>query len=108
MELYHQVSDRNMLIVYISYMFALFVLTAHFCCVLIGWTDELKEGTLIVFKLEVFKTGPEICLSLTVYKDFSWILTYRTQCIEQEFCSLLKDFPAEINTGMLLNNNGKF
>ena len=86
----------------LSYTFALLVLTTHFCCVLIGWTDELKEETL------VFKTRPGVVLSLTVHEDFSWTLCYQRQCIHQEFCCLLKDLPSEINTGKLLSNVGIF
>ena len=93
MKLYHQV--RNMLTVLIIHLLCLCSLHINLCCVSIGWTVELKEGTLFLYK-----TGPEFVLSLTICEDFSWNLSFRRQCVKQELCCLLRDMPSKIKTGM--------
>ena len=53
--------------IYFPYLHSLYI---NLCCVSIGWTVELKENILLVYKLEVFKAGPEVALSLTIREDF--------------------------------------
>ena len=68
----------------------------------VGWTDEIKTGMLIIYKLEVSSTGPEVTLSMTVASDFSWTVSYRGQHVSQENCSILRSAPLEVNTGKAL------
>ena len=65
----------------------------------IGWTDVLKDGTLCIYKLGFFETGPEIVMSATILEDFSWQLLYRKQHVDKDFCSILRNVSSEINTG---------
>ena len=59
---------------------------------------------LTVYRLEISNAGPEITLSLTIAKDFTWSVSYRRQKVNSEVCRLLKDVPSELNTGKLLNS----
>ena len=68
----------------------------------VRWTDEIKTGMLVIYKLEVSSTGPEVTLSMTVASDFSWIISYRGQHVSQENCSILRSTPSEVNTGKAL------
>jgi len=67
---------------------------------LTGWADEMEERALVMFKLEA---GKEVTFSLKIFEDFSWTTSYRKRSVNQEFCSLLKDVPYKINTGIFLN-----
>ena len=82
----------------ISYTFALFLLTIHFCCVLIGWTDDTS----------CFQKRPRSCFVFDSLWTFFLALSYQWQYIDQEFCCLLRNLPSEVNTGMLLNNICQF
>ena len=68
--------------------------------VCVEWTSEIKNETFTVYKVEFFDCGPEIILSLAIKKDFSWIVLYRRQCVNQEFCSLLRIMPSKMDSGM--------
>lgn len=92
---------------YVNSIILLSFLLMLICCVLIGWTDELMEGTLVIYKVEVFQTGPEFVLSLTIHEDFSWTLCYQKQYVDRQFFCLLSDIPSGINTGIQLNRIGK-
>ena len=67
----------------------------------IGWTCGCEERALVICKSEACSTGPHVTLSLTIYEDLSWSVSYRNQKVKQEFCKLLKDLPFTINTGIL-------
>ena len=64
--------------------------------------DEIKNGTLIFYKLEVSSAGPEVTLSMTVNSDFSWTVSYRGQLVSREDCGILRSAPPEVNTGKAL------
>ena len=68
----------------------------------VGWTDEVKNEMLFIYKLEVSSKGPEVTLSVTVASDFSWTVSYRGQHISRENCSILRSAPSEVNTGKAL------
>ena len=61
---------------------------------LAGWDSKLVEG-----KLVISKAGAPIILSLIVNEDFSWAVYHHRQCVNKEYCSILKDMPFELNTG---------
>jgi len=71
---------------------------------MIGWIGEVQGKTLVIYKLQIFKTGPEVTLSLTVLQDFTWEVSYRRHNVDCEYCTLLSNLPSEINTGKFLNN----
>ena len=70
---------------------------------MIGWTGEIQGRTLVIYKLQIFKTAPEVTLSITVNEDFTYAVSYRQHNVNREFCILLSGLPSEINTGILLN-----
>ena len=70
---------------------------------MIGWTGEIQGRTLVIYKLQIFKTAPEVTLSITVNEDFTYAVSYRQHNVNREFCTLLSGLPSEINTGILLN-----
>jgi len=43
----------------------------------IGWTNEFKDGKLSIYQVKVFEHGPEVALSLTIEKKFSWLVVFR-------------------------------
>ena len=70
----------------------------------IGWNSELNNGFLSIYRLEFHaQSGPEVLLSLTIQENFSWVLSYRKLHVNQALCSILKNMPSQINTGMLFN-----
>ena len=77
-----------------------FEIVCKLYCVVIGWAGEVKEGTLVFFKLETIKTGPEIVLSLSIKEDFPSTVYYRREIVDKDCCSILKNMPSSINTGM--------
>ena len=70
------------------------------CAFCIGWTDEIKNRTFSVYKVDFFDCGPEVILSVAIKEDFSWIVLYRRQCINRELCSILRSMPSEMDSGM--------
>ena len=70
-----------------------------YCIIFIGWTDIIRDGTLCIYKLGFFETGPEVVISVTIQEDFSWHLLYRKHQVDKDSCSILRDVPSEINTG---------
>ena len=73
-------------------------------CVMIGWAGEVKEGTLVFFKLETIKIGPEIVLSLSIKQDFSSTVYYRREIVDKDCCSVLKNMPSSIKTSIQIHS----
>ena len=67
----------------------------------IGWMNEVRDGKLSIYKVDFLDCVPEIMLSVTIQDNFSWIVTYRRQHVNKEFCSILRNMPFELNSGML-------
>ena len=70
------------------------------CTFCIGWTNEIKNRTFNVYKIDFFDCGAEVILSVAIKEDFSWIVLYRRQCINRELCSILRNMPSEMDSGM--------
>ena len=62
-----------------------------------------QEQTITICKSEAYCTGPQVTLSLTIYEDLSWSVSYQNQKVNQEFCRPLKDLPPAINIGIQYN-----
>ena len=69
----------------------------------IGWTCACEESALVICKYEACSTGPHDTLSLTIYEDLSWSVSYQNKKVNQEFCRPLKDLPPAINIGIQYN-----
>ena len=63
--------------------------------------NGVQNETLSIYKVDFFDYGPEIMLSVMIQENFSWLVSYQKQHVNRESCSILKNMPSEMNSGML-------
>ena len=64
----------------------------------LGWTNEVQNKELYIYKIIYVRSGPEV---LTVHEDFTWMVLYRRYIVNPDSCSLLRTMSSEMNSGML-------
>ena len=58
------------------------------------WNYHIKDGVLSIYQLCILDKGPVIMLSLTIKKDFSWVVRFQKQPL------ILQNMPSCINSGI--------
>jgi len=68
-----------------------------------GWIESYDGDQIHIYKLGCSEFGYEVLPSLTVRKNFSWILSYKKQIVKSENCNLIRDTPSLLNSGEARN-----
>ena len=67
----------------------------------LGWMLAMENKSLSVFCVHVPAQGPpEYTFAVTIQENFSWIVYYRGQLVNCEYCMLLQKIPCSVNSGM--------
>ena len=72
----------------------------------VGWTNIIQNMKLCIYHLSYVENGPEVLFSVAIQENFAWIVLYRKQIVNPEYCSLLRNMPSEMNSGTQLFNLG--
>ena len=63
----------------------------------------MQAGMLHIYQLAINEIGLVKGISLSIKEDFSWTLSYRSQPVNPEQCSLLEDMPSLVNSGLCIS-----
>ena len=67
----------------------------------LGWMLAMENKLLSIFCVYISDQGPpEYTFAVTIQENFSWIVYYRGQLVNIEYCMLLQKMPSNINSGM--------
>ena len=63
----------------------------------------MENKLLSIFCIRVSAQGPpEYTFAVTIQENFCWIVYYRGQLVNYEYCMLLQKMPSNINSGMYI------
>ena len=68
----------------------------------VGWTNIIQNKELCIYHLSYVENGPEVLFSVAIQENFAWIVLYRKQIVNPEYCSLLRNTASEMNSGTYL------
>ena len=72
-------------------------------CFDLGWMLAMENKLLSIFCIRVSAQGPpEYTFAVTIQENFCWIVYYRGQLVNYEYCMLLQKMPSNINSGMYI------